>query len=267
MDVSVILVARNAADTIGEQLDALATQHTDRTWELVVVDDASTDPTRNVIDAALDRFDSAELHTGDGDGANAARNLAASHAQGDLLVFCDADDRVAPGWIDALHRNSSQWDLAGGRLDTATLNAPRWQALRPNPTAHGLPVALNELRFAVGANLAVHRRTWADLAGFNPAYRYGTDVEFAFRAQRAGQRLGWVPDAVVAYRYRNTLAATWAQAARWGQADMRLVRDFDIPRCNLVHRPRRPRTLTSLDSLSFTVAYLAGITAGTITPQ
>src|SRR4051794_7990499 len=93
---SVIVPTYNRADQLDELLAALAEQRW-YAFEIVVVDDGSTDDTRTLL---RDReCDGVRWATQANSGPWAARNLGASLARGEWLVFLDDDDRVADGWL------------------------------------------------------------------------------------------------------------------------------------------------------------------------
>jgi len=96
--VSVVIAVHNHASLVGAAIDSVAvSEFTD--YELVVVDDASTDGSGNQIRAALARASwvSAKLITSSHDGGRArARNLGIKAAAGELLFVLDADDAIYP---------------------------------------------------------------------------------------------------------------------------------------------------------------------------
>lgn len=102
--VSVLIPCWNAAGSIGRALDSvLAT--TDPTIECIVVDDASTDGTADLVQSLTDRDPRIVLVcAGENAGASAARNLGLPLVRGEWLTFLDSDDRMLPGAIAALHR-------------------------------------------------------------------------------------------------------------------------------------------------------------------
>jgi glycosyltransferase involved in cell wall biosynthesis len=227
--VSVIIPARDASAHLGPQLAALARQDARFRWQVLVVDDGSTDGTAAIADRFQGRLpDLQVIRSARPHGPNAARNLGASVATGRLLVFVDADDVVADGWLPALTAAASEGDLTGGRIDHRRLNDDRIARWRPWNQSDGLPIALQHLPYAMASNLAVTRGAWDLLGGFNPAWRHGTDVELCWRAHAAGLRLRFAPDAVVHYRHRPNLRASLAQAWAWGRADARLQQSFDL---------------------------------------
>jgi glycosyltransferase involved in cell wall biosynthesis len=239
VDVSVVVPAHNAAQFVGEQLGALAAQDVDRTWVVVVVDDGSTDGLRAAVAAWSGRLPALRLTVlRRRCGASAARNCGAEAARGDLLLYCDADDVVAPGWLAAMAEAAEAADLVGGFVDGALLNGQDAARRRRPYPADRLPVLLDFLPYATSANFGIGAATLARLGGWNDAFWVGGDAELCWRAQLAGCSLAFVREAVVHYRHR---ASTWGavrQQFAWGQADPLLHRDFRTAGCRRRSMPR-----------------------------
>lgn len=219
---SVVIPARDAAATIGEQLAGLATQDATVGWEVVVVDNGSTDATVALARSYADRLPRLTIITCARPGANAARNVGASVATGALLLYCDADDVVGVGWVSAMVEALATDDVVGGLIDNDSLGSGAMQRHPP-----GVPVAAGFLPRAITANLGVRRAAWEHVGGFAEDYEYGcTDTEFCWRLQLAGYTIGYAEAAVVAYRHRETLRASAKKAFLTGRARGRLFRDF-----------------------------------------
>ncbi|WP_165372918.1 glycosyltransferase family 2 protein [Pengzhenrongella frigida] len=219
---SVIIPARDAAATIGEQLAGLALQDATVAWEVVVVDNGSGDETVAIARSFADRLPLLTVTSCARPGANAARNVGASVAAGQFLLYCDADDVVAPGWVAAMVDALATYDVVGGLIDNDSLGTGAMQRHPP-----GVPVAAGFLPRAITANLGVRRAAWEHVGGFAEDYEYGcTDTEFCWRLQLAGYAIGYADGAVVAYRHRGTLRSAAKKAYLTGRARGRLFRDF-----------------------------------------
>jgi GT2 family glycosyltransferase len=223
--ISVVIPAYNAAATLAEQLEALAGQDYDGDWEVLVVDNGSSDATTDIARRYAQRLPACTVIEGRRRGHAAPRNDGARVACGELLAYCDADDVVAPDWLRALAEAARRYDLVGGWLDTEPLNDEATRSWHGACPRDGLRSWL--LPHAVSANLAIWADVLRDLGGFSGDYEAGgEDVELCWRAQLAGYRLGFTPDAVVRYRYRTGLRQTARQAWAAGVNGERLLRDF-----------------------------------------
>ncbi len=128
VELSVVIPARNEASTITAQLDALTAQRWDGTWEIVVVDNGSTDETPAVVSSYADRCTWVRLVRAlERAGLNYARNVGIEAARGTAFALCDADDLVAPGWIAAMGDALRIAPLVTGPLELDRLN-PAWLA-------------------------------------------------------------------------------------------------------------------------------------------
>jgi len=171
-------------------------------------------------------------------GSSFARNRGAAEARGDFLAFCDADDVVVPGWLDAMAAAARDFDVVTGPQDASVINPLEVQQWRP-PRATVLPSSAF-LPFAPSCNLGVWSDVYARTGGFNESYPQAHDVEWSWRAQLAGFTLGFAEGAVVHYRYRATVRGAARQAYMSGLDSARLYRDY---RTLGMNRPRLVRSL------------------------
>jgi glycosyltransferase involved in cell wall biosynthesis len=226
--VSVVIPVRNGEAWLPHQLGALEQQDYEGEWEVLAVDNGSTDASRDILDAWADRLPLRVVETDGRAGINVARNTGCAHAKGDLFAFCDVDDEVAPDWVRHMAESAGDYDLIGGRLDEERLNdGVRCSVQRPRLPSDKLPTALGFLPFALGANFAVWRDVMDELGNFDEAYICGNDdVEFSFRAQLRGFRLGYAPAAVVAYRHREGGRELFSQFRSYGRAEPLLYKRY-----------------------------------------
>ena len=225
--VSVIIPAFDAESTIRDQLLALRAQTT-TTFEVVVADNGSTDSTAEVVGSLASELPALRLvDASQRRGVSHARNVGAAHARGDLLLICDADDVVAPQWVEAMVRGLEQHDVVGGVCEVTSLNDPQVVDWRGVPATDELPIAAGFLPYAIGATTGVRRSAFERLGGWDPRFASGgDDIDFSWRAQLAGLSLGFAPEAVVAYRYRGDLGSLWRQFYRYGSAGALLYRRY-----------------------------------------
>jgi glycosyltransferase involved in cell wall biosynthesis len=223
--ISVIIPARNAAGTLADQLDALVPQCT-ADVEVIIVDNGSTDDTASVA-ASYRVVHVVHCHRR---GANAARNVGVRSAVGERLLFCDADDVVADGWVDEMSRGLDEHLFVGGLLEYERLNEPRARALRGEFATSALPTDFGR-SYALGGNMGMQRALWGDLGGFDETFEYGCDeIDFAHRAHALGAVPHVVVGARVSYRLRADLRGILVQQYRFATAAARV---------GSIHRPEQ----------------------------
>jgi glycosyltransferase involved in cell wall biosynthesis len=222
--VSVVLPTRNAAATLGAQLDALIAQEPGVGFEVVVADNGSTDGTAALVEShrggAVDvRPVAADTRAG----AGYARNCGAREARGELLLFCDADDVVDESWIRAMVDALQSAEVVGGSTDVTRLNDPAVASWRGESRQDALPSSVF-LPAGISANMGVTASAFAAIGGFNEDLVVGEDIDFFWRIQLAGYSAGFAPNSVVHYRLRHDLRSTARQAFIYGRANAPLYR-------------------------------------------
>ena len=219
--VSVIIPCLNAAETLHAQLEALRRQ----TWrgeiEVLVADNGSTDGSVELAASWRDRLPGLRvIPAADRKGPAHARNVAAAAATGDVLLFCDADDEVAEGWIDGLVPELERHEAAASRHEIERLNGEQARRLHGDPAQqYGLCSYTNPpfLDHAGGCGLGIRRHVFECLGGFDEKYVALEDTDLCWRLQLAGHRLVFAPEAVVHVRFPAALQGAFRQAVRYGQ--------------------------------------------------
>ncbi len=240
MAVSVVVPCKNVADTIGAQLEALTSQALDVPWEIVVVDDCSSDATASVVAGFQAEHPNIRLvRTSASCGAGAARNFGVVEARGTRLLMCDGDDVVANGWLRSMADAVGTHDLVVGALDTDTLNPP-W-LVRSRGGSSQCPQRFADL-FVVASsgNLAVTRSAFERIGGFpvERDLRACEDIGFSLRALELGIEPFFEPSAIVRYRYQTRAGMLWRQGLAYGRGRVRaarLLRDRGHPMPHPLH--------------------------------
>ncbi|MGH2361178.1 MAG: glycosyltransferase family 2 protein [bacterium] len=192
MELSVVIPTYNQAGLLRHCLRSMARQTLNpATYEVIVVDDGSTDRTPEVIEEYRPRV--TPLHQTTNRGRSAARNTGVAVARAPLIVFTDSDVAVRP---DFLH-----W-----HLDTHRRHGPRVLSRGPVVLVHDmdddltrpLPLVLGSPAFLDTANASLEKSALLEAGGFDESFPgYGwEDFELGLRLKRAGIRRVFRPEAI-----------------------------------------------------------------------
>jgi glycosyltransferase involved in cell wall biosynthesis len=192
LDASVVVPAFDSATTIEATLAALSAQDGALRYEVIVVDDGSSDATPEIVARA---GPPARLLRQPRSGPAAARNRGVEAARGRALAFTDADCVPEPGWLRAGIAALRDADLVQGKVlpDPAAARAPFDRTI----------TIRREYGLYEAANLFVTRELFERLGGFEDwlEARIGKplaeDVWFGWRARRAGTRTAFCDEALV----------------------------------------------------------------------
>ena len=235
--ITVVVPAHNAADILASCLSALALQDVPSdSYEVIVVDDGSTDAT-----AEIARAHGLKVSSQPNAGPAAARNRGADIAQGAWLLFTDADCAPTPGWIRALTAPFSDPNVAGVKGAYLTHQrgiVPRFTQLE-YADRYDRMAGVETIDFVDTYCAAYRRDVFLANHGFDTIFPTASveDQELSFRLAEKGYRLVFAPDAQVYHRHNPTLWAYirrkyrigyWkALLARWHPG--RMVRDSHTP--------------------------------------
>jgi glycosyltransferase involved in cell wall biosynthesis len=220
--VSVVVCAYNAARTIGECLDGVAAlDYPD--YEVIVVDDGSTDATADIAAAH-----GARVFRTPNRGLSSARNTGLFASTGAIVAYLDSDAFPDPHWLRYLAASFEASTHAGiGGPNIAPLDsAPVAQcvARAPGGPIHVLLSDL-EAEHIPGCNMAFRREALMAIGGFDPRYdAAGDDVDVCWRLMEHGSTLGFSPAAMVWHHPRDSVGAYWRQQRGYGRAEALLER-------------------------------------------
>lgn len=210
---SVIVPVYNGRATVLRCLEALARQTTDlATFEVIVVDDGSTDGTGEGVQAWI-RQRPACSHWRCVNQANAgpgaARNHGARLAQSDLLLFTDADCAPAPHWVTAMLAAFGDATVMGAKgtyLSQQTDRVPRFVQAEYEDRYDRM-VGTERIDFVDTYSAAYRRPVFLENGGFDTTFTTASveDQELSFRIASKGYRLIFVPDAQVEHIHDESL--------------------------------------------------------------
>ncbi|MBI2886112.1 MAG: glycosyltransferase [Chloroflexi bacterium] len=253
---SVIIPAYNARGTLGACLEALLGQTTPREqYEVIVVDDASSDDTA----AMAGRYPVQVLRQAHA-GPAAARNLGARAAQGEMLLFLDADCVPTPGWLEAMLRPFSQPEIVGakGRYRTAQRALVARFVQLEYKEKYQRMAQERYIDFIDTYSAAYRREVFLANGGFDTTFVSASaeDQEFSFRLAEQGLKMVFLPEAVVyhthpaswtRYTRRKMRFGYWQALNRW-KHPRTLIRDS--------HTPQNLKLQVALVALAGVVALL-----------
>ncbi len=230
---SIIVPAYNRRDEIKELVQSF--QQLDfpgDRFELIIVDDGSTDGTPDWVQSFQKRVDyRLRLVRQANRGPGAARNKGMEVAEGDFFIFLDSDVTVPPQWLTAVDRalRQQQGEAFGGpdahRDDFPALLKAINYAMTSFLTTGGIR---GHARKTMGKyyprsfNMGVARHVYEKIGGFCNI-RHGQDIEYSHRIIQSGARVIHIPDAYVFHKRRTNLKQFFRQVFNFGVARVRLA--------------------------------------------
>lgn len=221
--VSVVIPAYNAAKTISESVQAACQQVFPAAYEVLVVDDGSTDDTAFLAEQA-----GATVIRQARSRPAAARNAGIRAATGDIICFTDADCTPRPDWLAHLTAPFIDPDIIGGKGIYATRQTElvarfvqieyedKYDLLRPQP----------RIDFIDTYSAAYRRAVLLANGGFDERFPYLEDQELSFRLAARGYQMVFQPAAVVYHRHSASLPAYFRKKFVIGYWKAQVVRRF-----------------------------------------
>lgn len=224
--VSIILPCYNCQDYIGEAIDSVIRQsYAD--WELLIVDDGSTDVSAEIIRQHAARDPRIKVFTQRNSGVSKARNLALAHASGAYVCLLDADDWLPPDSLKSRidkFNESEAIAFVDGRVDvyneTGSAIERSWK-----PAFRGYPyrklLTLSPACF-FGPTWMIRLKP-GKVCRFNEGLRHGEDLLFYVELSRRGGAYDYVDETVYCYRNRAGSAMKNADGLAEGYQTLRKI--------------------------------------------
>lgn len=231
--ISIILPVYNGEEFLKETIDSVINQ-TFQDWELIVVNDGSTDSTEKIADD-YGKYDSRiKVISQSNLGLSSARNTGFAHCKGEVIGFLDADDKYLPECLTIISNRFRSPDLdllISGYFyfqDSISLHTHNFQEKQISPNS------LIQRNMAPPVAYFIRRELANKLEGFDPTLKSCEDWDFWIRAGKIGAKIYTIPEVLVGYRYvpnsmsRNPLVmyeALTEVSLRAGKRDERLPKD------------------------------------------
>ncbi len=222
--MSVVVCSYNGESTIRDTLEATARlAYPD--YEIIVVDDGSTDSTASIANEYQVRLIRTENQ-----GLSAARNVGLAAATGEIVVYTDDDAYPDSDWLTYLAFAFADSDAAaiGGPNLLPQEDGPMAACVyhAPGGPAHVL-LSDREAEHVPGCNMAFRKERLEAIGGFDPRFRVaGDDVDVCWRLRERGWVLGFHAAACVFHHRRSSLRAFWRQQVNYGRAETMLERKW-----------------------------------------
>jgi GT2 family glycosyltransferase len=224
--ISLVICTYNGSKTLRKCLDGIARLTYPGKYEVLLVDDGSTDETPAI---AKENPDIRVIRTTN-HGLSSARNTGMHAAMGEIIAYTDDDAWPDPHYLTYLADHFLKTDCAGvggpnlapdcgGTTADCVAHAPGGptHVLLTDTIAEHIP----------GCNMAFRRDRLLAVGGFDPQFRIaGDDVDVCWQLQERGWTLGFCAAAVVWHIRRPSLRAFWRQQANYGKAEADLERKW-----------------------------------------
>ena len=227
MKYSFIIPVYNRPDEARELLESLCAQ-TCRDFEVVIVEDGSAIPCKEVAEAYADRLD-IHYYVKENGGPGRARNYGVERARGEYVLILDSDAVLPEGYIaaveDELEREPA--DAFGGpdraHPDFTPMQKAINYAMTSFFTTGGIRGGKKKLDkfYPRSFNMGVRREVYQALGGFSDM-RFGEDIDFSTRIFKGGYRCRLFPEAWVWHKRRTDLKKFFKQVHNSGIARIHL---------------------------------------------
>lgn len=231
MKYSFIIPVFNRPDEVNELLDSL-TRQTHRDFEVIIVEDGSDRPCKEVCDQYIGRLD-LKYFMKENSGPGQSRNYGVEHAQGDYVIILDSDVVVPEGYLLAIDAElaSNPCDAFGGPDRAHDSFTPTQKAISYSMTSFyttgGIRGGKKKLDkfYPRSFNMGIRREVYQQLGGFS-AMRFGEDIDFSIRIFKAGYRCRLFPKAWVWHKRRTDFHKFWRQVFNSGIARINLYKKY-----------------------------------------
>ncbi|RJP72998.1 MAG: glycosyltransferase [Ignavibacteriales bacterium] len=208
MNISVIIPAYNAGDTISDTIRSIQNQ-THTGWEIIIVDDGSVDNTSSIVKKFCEKENRIRFIQAQHKGAGAARNIGIKNANYDWLLFLDADDWIAKNHLQLLiDRYKSDPTLDIVYSNWVRVNPEGKTFSEHNFSREGNLFDVFTRTCAISIHSCIVRKsTVVNLGGFDTELITCEDWDLWQRMARTGSKFGAVKEQLAFYRMRSASAS------------------------------------------------------------
>ena len=227
MKYSIIVPVYNRPDEVDELLESL-TQQTIKDFEVVIVEDGSIRPCKDVCEQYANILD-LHYYAKENSGPGQSRNYGAERASGEYVIILDSDVVLPAGYLKAIDESLQQHpcEAFGGPDATHPSFTPVQKAISYSMTSffttggiRGGKAKLDKF-YPRSFNMGIRRDIYLQLGGFSKM-RFGEDIDFSYRIVEAGHMPRLFPDAWVWHKRRTDFRKFFRQVYNSGIARINL---------------------------------------------
>ena len=209
MKYSLIIPVYNRPDEVNELLASLCGQ-TLTDFEVVVVEDGSSVPCRDVAERYADRL-TVKYYTKPNSGPGQTRNYGAERSEGEWLIVLDSDVVLPQGYLQAVddELQNRPCDAFGGPDRAHPSFSPVQKAINYSMTSffttggiRGGKAKLDKF-YPRSFNMGIRRRVYQQLGGFSHM-RFGEDIDLSYRLLKSGYENWYLPLPITHYKGKST---------------------------------------------------------------
>ncbi len=233
MKYSIIVPVYNRPDEVDELLQSLTEQEL-KDFEVVIVEDGSQKPCKDVCDKFADILD-LHYYVKENGGPGQARNYGAERAHGEWLIILDSDVVLPKGYLKAVE-DGLRGERREERGEFAAFGGPDASHPSFTPVQKAISYSMTSF-FTTGGirggkkkldkfyprsfNMGIRRDVYQQLGGFSKM-RFGEDIDFSYRIVEAGYNPQLIPDAWVWHKRRTDFRKFFRQVYNSGIARINL---------------------------------------------
>ena len=229
---SLIIPVYNRPQELDELLACIQLQGF-RDFEVIVIEDGSTDDAARIIEKYMASFDLA-YYVKENGGQGFARNYAFERANGDFFIILDSDALLEPSYLSEVDKavKSEGLDLFGGPDQDHPSFTPIQKAISYSMTSFFTTGGIRGKEKNIGGqfhprsfNMGISRKVYEATGGFKIT-RMGEDIEFSIRCISLGFKSGLIPKAFIYHKRRTDFRQFYKQLHFFGRARINISRFF-----------------------------------------
>lgn len=223
--ISIVIPCFNEAENIGKCIDSVKMQQYNSQFEIIAVDNGSTDDTVKIIKDKGIILEHAERK-----GPAPAKNEGIKKAKGDIIVFIDADCIAHPVWLKNIvepFRNSEIGCVAGEIVACEPKTRIEHFLIKKKHLSQSVNINHTFLSYAATANAAYRKEIFEKVGLFDEALFTGEDADMSWRMQlETNYKVRYSPEALVYHPHETSLKALYKQKKRHAYGGVALYKKY-----------------------------------------